>query len=114
MRCSKEPCPGDTESPLTQHFSTAGSGHKGFPTWITAPSLALMIKPSRWLSQGLDGAGRHRGPPQGRRQTSQPPTCAGNDALSPSFLPMNSGEKTLQFVSYLPPPRRAKLSPKCP
>lgn len=70
------PCPRDTKSPLTQRFSTSGKGHKGFPTWITAPSPALMIMPRCWLSQGLDGAGGHRGPPPGQeREQPAPSVC---------------------------------------
>lgn len=36
-----DPAPRTLNPPLTQHFSTSGRGHKGFPTWITAPSPAL-------------------------------------------------------------------------
>lgn len=90
MRCSRGILP--QESPLTQHFFTSDKGHKG---WITAPSPALMIMPRCWLSQGLAGPGGHKDPPQGRRETSQPPVCAGNDALSLSFSPVSFGEKIL-------------------
>lgn len=109
-----DPAPGTPNPSHTQHFSTSGRGHKGFPTWITAASPALMIMPRHWLSQGLAGSVGHKCPPQGRRETSQPATCAGNDALSLSFSPVSFGEKTLQIGPYLPPPRRANLSPKGP
>lgn len=109
-----DPAPRTLNPPLTQHFSTSGRGHKGFPTWITAPSPALDDSTKVLAEPGVGWGWGTQGTSTGQERDQLAPNMCWHHALTPSFSPMNLGEKTLQVDPYLPPPRRAELSPKCP